>query len=101
MATDRQASRLALEAIAITLSILAAFAIDAWWEGRGQRQEELQIVGTLLDEMTTNRERLAEKREWQAGLEEATNTLLAVGDKDVVHTRASRRLKGVTLPMPL
>lgn len=26
---------------------------------------------------------------------------LGVGDKDVVHTKASRRLRGVTLPMPL
>jgi len=37
-------ARLSAEAAAIVLSILVAFAIDAWWD---RSQEERQLVATL------------------------------------------------------
>lgn len=39
--------RLAVEATAIIVSILLAFAIDAWWEERGERQAELMLFERL------------------------------------------------------
>jgi hypothetical protein len=39
--------RLFAEAAAIVLSILLAFAIDAWWEDRGDRQTELLLLQRL------------------------------------------------------
>lgn len=39
--------RLFAEATAIVLSILLAFAIDAWWEDRGDRQTELLLLQRL------------------------------------------------------
>lgn len=39
--------RLAVEATAIIVSILLAFAIDAWWEERGERQAELVLFERL------------------------------------------------------
>lgn len=42
--------RLAVEATAIVVSILLAFAIDAWWEERRERQAEI----TLLERLRTD-----------------------------------------------
>jgi len=39
--------RLAIEATAIVVSILLAFAIDAWWEERGERQAEIVLLERL------------------------------------------------------
>jgi hypothetical protein len=39
--------RLAIEAAAIVVSILLAFAIDAWWEERGDRQAESVLLERL------------------------------------------------------
>ena len=43
-------ARLAGEGAAIVASILLAFAIDAWWEDRGQRIEEQQVLQGLRSE---------------------------------------------------
>ena len=49
---------IAVEAIAIVLSILLAFSIDAWWDGRKDRLEEREILAGLEVEFTDLRERL-------------------------------------------
>ena len=43
-------TRLAAEAVAIVLSILLAFAIDAWWDERGDRLEEQRVLQQLTEE---------------------------------------------------
>ncbi len=47
-----------IEAIAIVLSILLAFSIDAWWDGRKDRLEEREILAGLEVEFIDLRERL-------------------------------------------
>lgn len=47
--------RLTIEAAAIVASILLAFAIDAWWEDRQNRQEEQQVLQGLHTEFEENR----------------------------------------------
>ncbi len=42
--------RLTVEAVAIIVSILMAFAIDAWWDERQTRNEEQQILHGLKEE---------------------------------------------------
>lgn len=49
-----QWKRLSVEAAAIVTSILLAFAIDAWWENRLERIEELRILDTLRAEFLSN-----------------------------------------------
>jgi len=44
--------RLIAEGVAIVLSILLAFGIDAWWENRQERAEEQQILLGLKEEFT-------------------------------------------------
>lgn len=51
--------RLAGEALAIVLSILLAFAIDAWWQERAEYREETSALRALRDEFEANREVLA------------------------------------------
>ena len=46
--------RLAVEAAAIVASILLAFAIDAWWENRQDRADELLILRALKAEFQEN-----------------------------------------------
>jgi hypothetical protein len=50
--------RLSVEAIAIVTSILLAFAIDAWWQVRGQRAEFQNQQLALLQEFRINRQSL-------------------------------------------
>jgi len=47
--------RLSIEAAAIVGSILLAFAIDAWWEERGLRIEEQQVLQGLREEFLSVR----------------------------------------------
>lgn len=50
-----EARRLVREGVAIVLSILLAFAIDAWWDARQERAEELQILEALREDFLANR----------------------------------------------
>ena len=47
--------RTTVEALAIVASILLAFAIDAWWEERGLRIEEQQVLQGLREEFLSVR----------------------------------------------
>ena len=42
--------RLSVEAAAIVISILLAFAIDAWWEGQKDREIEQELLVSLVQE---------------------------------------------------
>ena len=49
---------LLIEGVAIVISILLAFAIDAWWDERKDRAEEIEILIGLETEFVDLRERL-------------------------------------------
>ena len=51
--------RLSVEAAAIVVSILLAFAIDAWWDERRERAEEREVLESLRVEFETNRDEAA------------------------------------------
>ncbi len=51
--------RLSVEAAAIVVSILLAFAIDAWWDERNERVEENEILQSLQVEFEANRDEAA------------------------------------------
>jgi len=54
MVEPKRWGRLAAEVVAIILSILAAFAIDAWWDGRKEVAEAAEILDGLIDEFAEN-----------------------------------------------
>ena len=43
-------ARFGVEAILIIASILAAFAIEAWWDSRSDRNEERVLLGALAQD---------------------------------------------------
>ena len=49
---------LLLEGLTIVLSILLAFAIEAWWDTNRDRETEARLVDALQAELSTNRDRL-------------------------------------------
>ncbi len=51
-----QWKRLSVEGAAIVMSILLAFAIDAWWDNRHERIEERRILESLKAEFLSNAE---------------------------------------------
>lgn len=51
-------SRISVEAVAILISILLAFSIDAWWDGRKDLVEEREILRSLEIEFVDLGERL-------------------------------------------
>jgi hypothetical protein len=53
--------RIAVEAAAIVVSILLAFAIDAWWDDRQSRRAESDQLLSIAAELETNAERIQEK----------------------------------------
>jgi hypothetical protein len=56
----RTARRFVAEATVIVLSILAAFAIDAWWEGRQELEKFDAYYAALEDEAQTNLNEIAD-----------------------------------------
>ncbi len=66
-----------LEATAIVLSILLAFAIDAWWQQIVERREEIQLLSALRTEFAVNLERVAEISAFHADLRATAEALLS------------------------
>jgi len=55
MKQDIPWNRFGVEAIVIVASILFAFAIDAWWESRQERYEELRLLRNLQSDFIATR----------------------------------------------
>jgi hypothetical protein len=68
--------RIFAEGAAIVVSILLAFGIEAWWEGRQDRQVEQSILSSLLDEFRGVEKMLDHERTTQNGILDATQRLL-------------------------
>ncbi len=68
--------RILAEGAAIVVSILLAFGIEAWWEGRRDRQVEQSILSSLLDEFRGIEKMFAHERRTQQGILDATQRLL-------------------------
>ena len=58
MNQDNPWKKLIIESLVIVTSILLAFAIDAWWDGRQELREERIILEQLHDEFIQNQQSL-------------------------------------------
>jgi len=56
---DRRTQGVIVDVIAIVLSILLAFTIDAWWDERKERAEEQEVLASLYVEFEANRDEAA------------------------------------------
>lgn len=73
-----QFGSIALEAVAIVMSILLAFAIDASWEQRAQRVEARELLTGLQSEFDVHRSELVRFRDRWVGVRAATERLLGL-----------------------
>ena len=69
--------RVLIEGVVIVGSILLAFGIDAWWEGRQERVEEQALLSRLQGELAEAESHLQEWRENQRGVADAGREILA------------------------
>ncbi len=73
-------TRIVAEGFAIVVSILLAFGIDAWWNGRQQRAAELEALRAIHQEFQTNRELLRTVEEMHSEALMASRALLALAE---------------------
>jgi hypothetical protein len=76
-AKNIQWSRLSIEAAAIVASILLAFAIDAWWEDRQDRENEKEYLVSLRQELADSIEFAKENEELRRKVVDAHVSLIA------------------------
>jgi len=78
-------ARFGFEGVLIVASILAAFSIDAWWDGRQEARTRMELVSTLKLDFETTRKRLSKSIALADALNErAAGFLKAVGSKEPV-----------------
>ena len=72
--------RIAAEATAIVISILLAFAIDAWWEERRETSASREQIRSLLEEFKEGKQHLtAQVRALEGSLEGSIRVLNLIG----------------------
>jgi hypothetical protein len=90
MSTPSTARRLTLEAIVIIASILAAFAIDTWWEGRQEDRRQEALLRAIASDVQGMRDEGARVRGlWEEALY-ATEGILAGGEAPLTSADAPR-----------
>jgi hypothetical protein len=75
--------RILAEGTIIVASILLAFWIDAWWEGRQANATEDVVLQTLLDDLLAKRELLNERNRFVGAIRESAETLLRISSGKV------------------
>ncbi|MDP2957169.1 MAG: hypothetical protein Q8N53_12170 [Longimicrobiales bacterium] len=70
--------RLGAEGVLIVISILSAFALDAWWDARLARQEEADVLVRLRAEAVSNRDQLLERIDNHRSVQRAAEAILAL-----------------------
>jgi len=93
-----QWKRLSAEAVAIVLSILLAFSIDAWWDDRKRSGDERILLQSLVEDLYDKKEKLANDRIYNEAIERAvTGLLVAANSPDsVIDEDAIDRMIGDT-----
>jgi hypothetical protein len=76
----RWRNRLIIEGLVVVASILVAFALDAWWSQRAERQVELGNLRALSSDFRQNVTRLETVIAREEEIVGASRRLLAVGD---------------------
>jgi hypothetical protein len=72
-----QWKRIFAEGTTIVVSILLAFAIQAWWEDRQEREDERVILLSILEELTTVEEYIPWLDQYAGAMRESAKQLLA------------------------
>ncbi len=76
--------RLIVDVVAIVLSILLAFAIDAWWDERQERAEEREVLESLYVEFEANRDEAASVVAVHEAAVQSVATLMQMSQDDIL-----------------
>lgn len=68
--------RIGIEAVAIVGSILAAFAIDAWWQDRQEKRDERSYLTSLRQEFIRGQEGIAQGESFHRDVLDANVALI-------------------------
>jgi len=79
---------LVAESAMIVLSILAAFALDAWWDGLQEREAEQAHLAALQADFLETSARLAVTEQHEMRVISNTRRLLGIGDEPVPKGKA-------------
>jgi hypothetical protein len=90
MASEHRGRSLVVESLTIVFSILLAFAIDAAWDSRRERQEELRFLSAIDAEIALNLERIGSAREFRRWKLAASFELLEVATRRTAEIEARR-----------
>jgi hypothetical protein len=80
------------ELFVIVLGILAAFALDSWWDARGRAAQRNEDTAALLADFTANRNQLVELIAHQERVSESSRRLAAIRQDESVSADTLRRL---------
>lgn len=69
--------RIGAEAVAIVVSILIAFALDAWWDVLAERKQERASLAAVREDLRSARDELQTVLEWNDGHAATVTALLA------------------------
>lgn len=72
--------RLIIESLAVVLSILLAFSIDAWWDGHKERRRERDLFLGLLEDFEASRAGLEARLTLARRMAQGTSLLLELVD---------------------
>ena len=89
--------RIGAEAVAIIASILIAFSLDAWWDGRELVDRELRYLQSLESDFLENRANIDRVIQVQTAVLEATRKLVRLGATAAVTPGADSIKSLVTL----
>ena len=70
--------RASVEGATIVVSILLAFSIDAWWEDRRDRDDEIALLNSLLEEFREIRANVNDIQSFQGTILQSTRRLMAL-----------------------
>ena len=70
--------RIFAEGTIILVSILLAFWIDAWWDGRQAKAAEQVVLHTLLDDLLAKRLLLDDRNRFVGAIRDSAETLLRI-----------------------
>ncbi len=72
--------RISVEAIAIVISILLAFSIDAWWDEKQNTADERVLLESLLADLKNGKIRLKNDRRFNGAIRDAVVSLINAGN---------------------
>lgn len=88
-ATHASTKRLILEMLVVVVSILIAFSLDAWWEGRAEARTETAHLRAIRSDFEQNVARLSARVDRQQQIADASRRLLVAISSETPPVRDS------------